>query len=117
MNLEQHSKLLGMAKEFVDQAIRLAYDIKRNQDTLVTVQFDVTMSKDIKDLHIAHYQKYVKEFQELKAESLRLYANTMVQLIQPTIDKTMDKNNAVVLGDLQVLKNGNIIALQGDGDE
>ena len=113
MNLEQHSKLLGIAKELVDQSIRLAADIKRNQDTLVTVQFDKTMSKEIKDLHITHYQKYVQEFQELKAESLRVYANTMVQLIQPTIDKT----NAMVLGDLQVLKNGTIVALQGDGDE
>ena len=113
MNLEQHSKLLGIAQTFVDQAIRLAADIKKNQDTLVTVQFDVTMSKDVKELHIAHYQKYVQEFQELKAESLKLYANTMVQLIQPTIDKT----NAMILGDLEVLKNGTIVALQGDGDE
>ena len=117
MNLEQHSKLLGIAQTFVDQAIRLAADIKERQDKLVDIHYDVTMDSDVKELHTAHYQKYVKEFQELKAESLRLYANTMVQLIQPTIDKTMDKNNAVVLGDLQVLKNGNIIALQGDGDE
>ena len=113
MNLEQHSKLLGIAQTFVDQAIRLAADIKRNQDKLVDIHYDVTMDSDVKELHTAHYQKYVTEFQELKAESLRLYANTMVQLIQPTIDKT----NAMVLGDLQVLKNGTIVALQGDGDE
>jgi len=113
MNLEQHSKLLGIAQTFVDQAIRLAADIKRNQDKLVDIHYDVTMDSDVKELHTAHYQKYVTEFQELKAQSLRLYANTMVQLIQPTIDKT----NAMVLGDLQVLKNGTIVALQGDGDE
>jgi len=113
MNLEQHSKLLGIAQTFVDQAIRLAADIKRNQDKLVDIHYDVTMDSDVKELHTAHLKKYVQEFQELKAESLRLYANTMVQLIQPTIDKT----NAMVLGDLQVLKNGTIVALQGDGDE
>jgi len=113
MNLEQHSKLLGIAQTFVDQAIRLAADIKERQDKLVDIHYDVTMDSDVKELHTAHLKKYVQEFQELKAESLRLYANTMVQLIQPTIDKT----NAMVLGDLQVLKNGTIVALQGDGDE
>ena len=117
MNLEQHLKLHVIAENLLEQAIRLNADIKERQDKLVDIHYDVTMGNDVKDLHIAHYQKYVQGFQELKAESLRLYANTMVQLIQPTIDKTMDKNNAVVLGDLQVLKNGNIIALQGDGDE
>jgi putative sterol carrier protein len=113
MKLEQHLQHLETAKSYIDLAIRLNVDIKRNQDASVIVQFDLTMNKDVKDLHIAHYQKYVQEYQDLKADSLKLYAETIQQLIQPTIDKT----NAMMLGDLEMLKNGEIVALQGDGDE